>query len=85
MFNRFKAPACKTLWGMKGSLIFLLQTCTNLACWRGSVEFFFFFLTGVVSLRAGMYDMALQAKSSKIAVSVIGRLTRPEKFENLLS
>ena len=46
---------------------------------------FFFFLTGVVSLSAGMYDMALQAKSSKIAVSVIGRLTRPEKFENLLS
>ena len=42
MFNRFKAPACKTLWGMKGSLMFLLQTCTNLACWRGSVEFFFF-------------------------------------------
>ena len=84
MFNRFKAPACKTLWGMKGSLIFLLQTSTNLACWRGSVEFFFF-LTGVVSLRAGMNDMALQAKSSKIAVSVIGRLTRPEKFENLLS
>ena len=41
MFNRFKAPKCKTLWGMKGSLTFLLQTCTNLACWRGSVDFFF--------------------------------------------
>lgn len=42
MFNRLKAPTCKTRWGIKGSLIFLLQTCTYLACWRGSVDSFFF-------------------------------------------